>query len=237
MPGTERRLDLAGAITVTAAIMIAVYAIVNGNEEGWTSAQTLGMLGAAAVLFAAFIVIEARATAPLVPLRLFKRRNISTANVIGLLMPGAMFGWFFLSALYMQLVLGYSSSRSVSRFYPAPSSGGIASIAVSDRLVMRFGFKVPLLLGLGAFMIGLLLLARAPVDGNYLIDILPTIFFGIGGGITFNPLLLAAMGDATPMEAGLASGVVNTSFMFGGALGLAAGERCGRAHRRSPRLG
>ena len=222
MPGTERRLDLAGAITVTAAIMIAVYAIVNGNEEGWTSAQTLGMLGAAAVLFAAFIVIEARATAPLVPLRLFKRRNISTANVIGLLMPGAMFGWFFLSALYMQLVLGYSSLEVGLAFLPGTIIWGIASIAVSDRLVMRFGFKVPLLLGLGAFMIGLLLLARAPVDGNYLIDILPsTIFFGIGGGITFNPLLLAAMGDATPMEAGLASGVVNTSFMFGGALGLA----------------
>ena len=222
MPGTERRLDLAGAITVTSAIMIAVYAIVNGNEEGWTSAQTLGMLGAAAVLFAAFIVIEARATAPLVPLRLFKRRNISTANVIGLLMPGAMFGWFFLSALYMQLVLGYSSLEVGLAFLPGTIIWGIASIAVSDRLVMRFGFKVPLLLGLGAFMIGLLLLARAPVDGNYLIDILPsTIFFGIGGGITFNPLLLAAMGDATPMEAGLASGVVNTSFMFGGALGLA----------------
>ena len=122
----------------------------------------------------------------------------------------------------MQLVLGYSSLEVGLAFLPGTIIWGIASIAVSDRLVMRFGFKVPLLIGLGAFMIGLLLLARAPVDGNYLIDILPsTIFFGIGGGITFNPLLLAAMGDATPMEAGLASGVVNTSFMFGGALGLA----------------
>jgi EmrB/QacA subfamily drug resistance transporter len=222
MPGTERRLDLAGAITVTAAIMIAVYAIVNGNEEGWTSSQTLGMLGAAAVLFAVFLVIEARTTAPLVPLRLFKRRNISTANLIGLLMPGAMFGWFFLSALYMTLVLDYSSLQVGLAFLPGTIIWGIASIAMSDRLVMRFGFKVPLLLGLGCFMIGLLLFARAPVDGSYLIDILPgSIFFGLGGGITFNPLLLAAMGDATPMEAGLASGVVNTSFMFGGALGLA----------------
>jgi EmrB/QacA subfamily drug resistance transporter len=222
MTAGTRNLDIAGAVTVTSAIMLAVYAIVNGNEEGWTSAQTLGLLGAAAALLGVFLVIEARASAPLVPLRLFKHRNVSTANVVGLLMPGAMFGWFFISALYMQLVLGYSSLEVGLAFLPATIIWGVASIALSDRLVMRFGVKVPLVLGLGFFMIGLLLFARAPVDGNFLVDILPgTIFFGLGGGITFNPLLLAAMGDVTPMEAGLASGVVNTSFMFGGALGLA----------------
>jgi MFS family permease len=221
MPSTGR-LDIAGAVTVTAAIMIAVYAIVNGNETGWTSGETIGLLAGAAVLLASFLAIEARASAPLVPLRLFKLRNVSTANVVALIMPGAMFGWFFLSALYMQLVLGYSSLEVGLAFLPGTIIWGIASIAVSDRLVLRYGFKVPLLLGLGFFMIGLLLFARAPVDGNFLIDILPgTIFFGLGGGITFNPLLLAAMGDVKPMEAGLASGVVNTSFMFGGALGLA----------------
>jgi EmrB/QacA subfamily drug resistance transporter len=221
MPGTGR-LDVAGAVTVTAGIMLAVYAIVNGNEEGWTSAATLGLLGAAAALLGLFLVIEARASAPLVPLRLFKLRNVSTANAVGLLMPGAMFGWFFISALYMQLVLGYSSLEVGLAFLPGTIVWGVASIALSDRLVMRFGVKVPLLLGLGFFAIGLLLFARAPVDGNFVVDILPgTIFFGLGGGITFNPLLLAAMGDVTPMEAGLASGVVNTSFMFGGALGLA----------------
>jgi EmrB/QacA subfamily drug resistance transporter len=220
MPSTGR-LDLAGAITVTGGIMLAVYAIVNGNETGWTSGETIGLLAAAALL-GAFLVIEARASAPLVPLRLFKLRNVSTANVVGLLMPGAMFGWFFISALYMQLVLGYSSLEVGLAFLPGTIVWGVASIALSDRLVMRFGVKVPLLLGLGFFAIGLLLFARAPVDGNYLVDILPgTIFFGLGGGITFNPLLLAAMGDVEPMEAGLASGVVNTSFMFGGALGLA----------------
>ena len=221
MPGTGR-LDIAGAVTVTAGIMLAVYAIVNGNETGWTSGETLGLLGAAAALLVTFLVIEARASAPLVPLRLFKHRNVSTANVVGLLMPGAMFGWFFLSALYMQLVLGYSSLEVGLAFLPGTIIWGVASIAVSDRLVMRFGFKVPLLLGLGFFVIGLLLFARAPVDGNFVVDLLPgTIFFGLGGGITFNPLLLAAMGDVQPMEAGLASGIVNTSFMFGGALGLA----------------
>jgi EmrB/QacA subfamily drug resistance transporter len=221
MPGSGR-LDIAGAVTVTAAIMLAVYAIVNGNETGWTAAETLGLLGAAAALLVAFIVIEARASAPLVPLGLFKHRNVSTANVVGLLMPGAMFGWFFISALYMQLVLGYSSLEVGLAFLPGTIVWGVASIALSDRLVMRYGFKVPLLLGLGFFFIGLLLFARAPVDGNFVVDLLPgTIFFGLGGGITFNPLLLAAMGDVKPMEAGLASGVVNTAFMFGGALGLA----------------
>jgi MFS family permease len=174
------------------------------------------------VLMAIFLAIEARVSAPLVPLGLFRHRNLSTANVVGLLMPGAMFGWFFISALYMQLVLGYSPLEVGLAFLPGTIVWGVASIALSDRLVMRFGCKTPLLLGLGFFAIGLLLFARAPVDGNFLIDILPgTIFFGLGGGITFNPLLLAAMGDVEPMEAGLASGVVNTSFMFGGALGLA----------------
>jgi EmrB/QacA subfamily drug resistance transporter len=221
MPATGR-LDIAGAVTVTAAIMLAVYAIVNGNETGWTSGETLGLLGGAAALLAIFLAIEARASAPLVPLRLFKLRNVSTANVVGLLMPGAMFGWFFLSALYMQLVLGYSSLEVGLAFLPGTIIWGVASIALSDRLVMRFGVKTPLILGLGFFAIGLLLFARAPVDGNFVVDLLPgTIFFGLGGGITFNPLLLAAMGDVKPMEAGLASGVVNTSFMFGGALGLA----------------
>jgi EmrB/QacA subfamily drug resistance transporter len=221
MPSTGR-LDIAGAVTVTAAIMLAVYAIVNGNETGWMTSETLGLLAAAAVLLATFLVVEARASAPLVPLRLFKLRNVSTANVVGLLMPGAMFGWFFISALYMQLVLGYSSLEVGLAFLPGTIIWGVASIALSDRLVMRFGVKTPLLLGLGFFAIGLLLFARAPVDGNFVIDLLPgMIFFGLGGGITFNPLLLAAMGDVQPMEAGLASGVVNTSFMFGGALGLA----------------
>jgi hypothetical protein len=196
MPGTGR-LDIAGAVTVTAAIMLAVYAIVNGNETGWTSGETLGLLAGAAVLLAIFLVIEARVSAPLMPLGLFRSRNLSTANVVGLLMPGAMFGWFFISALYMQLVLGYSPLEVGLAFLPGTIIWGVASI-------------------------GLLLFARAPVDGNFLIDILPgTIFFGLGGGITFNPLLLSAMGDVKPMEAGLASGVVNTAFMFGGALGLA----------------
>jgi MFS family permease len=221
MPATGR-LDVAGAVTVTAAIMLAVYAIVNGNETGWTSGETVGLLAGAAGLLAVFLAIEARVSAPLVPLTLFRSRNLSTANVVGLLMPGAMFGWFFISALYMQLVLDYRPLDVGLAFLPGTIVWGVASIALSDRLVLRFGVKTPLILGLAFFLIGLMLFARAPMNGNFVVDILPgTIFFGLGGGITFNPLLLAAMGDVKTMQAGLASGVVNTSFMFGGALGLA----------------
>jgi EmrB/QacA subfamily drug resistance transporter len=216
------RLDIAGAVTVTASLMLAVYAIVNGNETGWGSGETIGLLAAAAVLLAAFLVIETRVSAPLMPLGLFRLRNVSTANVIAVLMAGAMFGWFFLSALYLQLVLGYSPLEVGLAFLPGTLVWGASSIALSDRLVMRFGIKMPIMAGLSMFILGLLLLARAPVDGNFAVDVLPSMLvMGIGGGITFNPLLLAAMGDVAPTEAGLASGVVNTAFMFGGALGLA----------------
>jgi MFS family permease len=202
--------------------MLAVYAIVNGNETGWGSGETIGLLVAAGALLAIFLAIEARVSAPLMPLGLFRLRNVSTANAVGVLMAGAMFGWFFLSALYLQLVLGYSPLEVGLAFLPATIVWGVASIALSDRLVMRFGIKPPLVGGLGLFVIGLLLFSRVPVDGNFAVDVLPgMIFMGFGGGITFNPLLLAAMGDVAPTEAGLASGIVNTAFMMGGALGLA----------------
>jgi EmrB/QacA subfamily drug resistance transporter len=221
-PAENRKIDIGGAITVTAALMIAVYAIVKGNEVGWTSAQTLGILGASVVLFAVFVVIEARHPAPLVPLGLFRHRNLSVANAVGVFMPAAMFAMFFFSALYLQLVLGYSPLAVGLAFLPSTLVWGASSLLLSDRLVMRFGIKTPLLAGMAFFIIGLLLFARVPVDGSFTMDVfLPMIFFGLGGGITFNPLLLAAMGDVEPQDSGLASGIVNTSFMMGGALGLA----------------
>jgi EmrB/QacA subfamily drug resistance transporter len=221
-PRQRGSLDIAGAVTVTAALILAVYAIVNGHDKGWTSAQTLGMLGGAVILFAAFLVIETRVTAPLMPLSIWKIRNVASANVTGILLAGAMFAWFFLSALYLQRVLGYSALDVGFAFLPGTLVWGASSLLLSDRLVMRFGIKPPLLAGLGFYFVALLLFARAPVDGNYFVDVLPgMLIIGIGGGITFNPILLAAMSGVGPAEAGLASGVVNTSFMFGGALGLA----------------
>jgi EmrB/QacA subfamily drug resistance transporter len=216
------RLDVAGAVTVTAALMLAVYAIVNGNQFGWTSGRTLGLLGAAVLLLALFLVVESRVSSPLMPLGLFRLRNLATANVVGVLWAAAMFAWFFLSALYLQLVLGYSPLQVGLAFLPGNLVMGALSVGVSAKLVMRFGIKRPLATGLLCASIGLLLFARAPVGGRFVVDVLPSmILLGLGAGIAFNPVLLAAMSDVPPEEAGLASGFVNTSFMMGGALGLA----------------
>src|SRR5256885_14179473 len=196
IPGTEgsaahgRGLDVGGAITVTGALMVAVYAIVNGNAEGWTSGTTLERFAVAIILFVAFIVIETRVKSPLMPLGLFRRRNLSTASVAGILWAGAMFAWFFLSALYMQLVLGYSPLKVGLGFLPGNLMMGFLSIAVSAKLVMRYGVRIPLAVGLAAAGLGLLLFARAPVDGSYVVDVLPgMILLGLGAGIAFNPVL------------------------------------------------
>jgi EmrB/QacA subfamily drug resistance transporter len=216
------RLDVAGAVTVTASLMLAVYAIVNGNEQGWTSARTLGVLAASAALMALFLTIESRITTPLVPLGLFRLRNIAFSNVVGVLWAAAMFAWFFLSALYLQLVLGYSPLQVGLAFLPANLIMGFFSLGISAKLVLRYGIRPPLATGLGLAAAGLLLFARAPVDGNFVVDVLPSmILLGLGAGMAFNPVLLAAMSDVEESQAGLASGVVNTSFMMGGALGLA----------------
>jgi EmrB/QacA subfamily drug resistance transporter len=218
----DRRLDVAGAITVTGSLMVAVYAIVNGNQEGWTSARTLVPLAAAAAGLALFWAIEARVAAPLMPLRLFRNRNFTTSNVVGVLWAAAMFAWFFLSALYLQLVLGYSPLQVGLAFLPSNLIMGAFSLGLSAKLVMRFGLRLPLAGGLALAALGLGLLARAPVGGSFAVDVLPSmVLLGFGAGMAFNPVLMAAMNDVEPSESGLASGVVNTSFMMGGALGLA----------------
>ena len=216
------KLDVAGAATVTVSLMLAVYAIVNGNEAGWTSTQTLGLLAAAIVLFAVFLLIEARVQHPLMPLGLFRLRNVAVANVAAVLWAAAMFAWFFISALYLQRVLGYRPMQVGLAFLPANVIMAFFSLGLSAKFVMRFGIRVPLAVGLGIAAVGLLLFARAPVDGKFVVDTLPgMLLLGFGAGVAFNPMLLAAMSDVEPGESGLASGVVNTSFMMGGALGLA----------------
>jgi EmrB/QacA subfamily drug resistance transporter len=215
------RLDVAGAITVTASLMVAVYAIVNGNEVGWGTVRTLGLLAVSAVLLGIFLLIESRVAEPLMPLRLFRLRNLSVSSIAGVLWAAAMFAWFFLSALYMQVVLGYSPLQVGLAFLPGNLIMAVFSLGLSARIVMRFGIRAPIGVGLGLASLGLLLFARAPVDGT-IADVLPSmVLLGIGAGMAFNPVLLAAMGDVPQEEAGLASGVVNTAFMMGGALGLA----------------
>ena len=222
-PGLARgtRLDVGGALTITGSLMLAVYAIVNGNETGWVTVETLGLLAGAAVLLVAFLLIELRVAAPLVPLGIFRNRDVSSANAVGVLMAAGMFAYFVFSALYLQQVLGYTPLEVGLAYLPGMVIWGACSL-YSDRLVMRFGIKPPLIVGLSLMALALLLFARTPVDGSFLVDVLPaTIAVGIGAGIAFNPILLAAMSGVEPQEAGLASGVVNTSFMMGGALGLA----------------
>jgi EmrB/QacA subfamily drug resistance transporter len=216
------KLDVAGAVTVTASLMLAVYAVVNGNEAGWTSAQSLGLIGAAVLLMALFLGIEARVAAPLMPLGLFRLRNVATANVVGVLWAAAMFAWFFVSALYMQQVLRYDAMQVGLAFLPANLIMAAFSLGLSAKLVMRFGIRGPLTTGLLLAALGLALFARAPIDGSFVADVLPgMLLLGLGAGIAFNPMLLAAMSDVEPSQSGLASGVVNTAFMMGGALGLA----------------
>jgi predicted MFS family arabinose efflux permease len=180
------------------------------------------LLGAAIAFLALFLWIESRVSSPLVPLRLFRLRNVAAANVVGVLWAAAMFAWFFLSALYLQLVLGYSPLQVGLAFLPANLIMGALSVGLSAKLVMRYGFRRPLATGLLLAAAGLALFARAPVGGTFIVDVLPSmILLGIGAGIAFTPVLLAAMSDVSPEESGLASGLVNTAFMMGGALGLA----------------
>jgi EmrB/QacA subfamily drug resistance transporter len=219
-------LDIWGAVTITMSLMLAVYAIVNGNQMGWQSTPIVSMLFTAAALLAAFIVIESRAesrnNAPLMPLRLFRLHNVATANVVGVLWAGAMFAWFFMSALYMQSVLDYTPMQVGLAFLPSNLIMAALSVGLSARIVMRFGWRVPLAGGLTCAAIGLVLFALAPVGGSFVVHVLPgMLLLGLGAGVAFNPVLLAAMSDVAPEESGLASGMVNTSFMMGGAIGLA----------------
>ncbi|HWU82573.1 MAG TPA: DHA2 family efflux MFS transporter permease subunit [Methylophilaceae bacterium] len=222
-PQTDvRHMDIGGALTITASLMLTVYAIVNGHAAGWLSPMTGSLLGASLLLLIAFLVIESRVHRPLVPLRFFRLRNVSIANVIAALWAAAMFAWFFISALYMQLVLGYDAMQVGLAFLPSNLIMAILSLGLSARIVMRFGIRPPLMGGLMLGAIGLGLFAFAPLHGHFMQHVLPgMLLLGLGAGIAFNPLLLAAMSDVSQQESGLASGIVNTAFMMGGALGLA----------------
>jgi EmrB/QacA subfamily drug resistance transporter len=207
------RLDAWGAFTVTLAAMLAVYAIVNKDGP---------LLGLAAVLAVIFMVIESRVRDPLMPLRLFRVRSVAVANVVGVLWAAAMFAWFFISALYMQLVLGYDPMQIGLAFLPANLIMAVFSIGLSAKLVMRYGLRLPIVGGMLLAAAGLALFALAPVNGGFWLHVLPgMLLLGLGCGMALNPVMLAAMSDVAPEESGLASGVVNTSFMMGGAIGLA----------------
>jgi predicted MFS family arabinose efflux permease len=192
------------------------------GENGWGSGETLGLGAVAVALIAAFVVRQARIPNPLMPLRLFRSRNVTGANLVIALLVVGMFGMFFLGALYMQRVLGYTPLGVGFAFLPATIVMGTMSLRYAERLNMRFGPRATLIAGLLSISLGLLWFARSPVDGNYFLDIMPAmILMGIGTGAGFPSLMMLSMSGATPSDSGLASGLVNTSVQVGGAIGLA----------------
>ncbi len=220
--GIGEGADVPGAVLVTAGLMLAVYTILGVEQHGWTSAQTLILAAVSIGLVAAFVFRQARIEKPLMPLRLFKSRNVSGANIVMALLVVGMFGLFFLGALYLQLVLGYSPLEVGLAFLPGSLLMGLLSLGFTDKLNMRFGARRVLITGLSLLLVAMLLFARVPVDGSYLVDVLPTmLIFGAGAGVAFPALMMLAMSGATPSDAGLASGLVNTTGQVGGAIGLA----------------
>ena len=220
--GLGEGADVAGAALVTGALMLGVYTIVGTVDHGWVSAHTLPFGAAAAVLLAGFVARQATATRPLVPLRIFRSRNVSGANAVQALMVAGMFGMFFLGTLYLQRVLGYDAVQTGAAFLPVSVGIGTLSLGFSPRLITRFGARAVLLPGLLALVAGLVLLTGAPVGGDYVTDLLPAlVLLGVGAGVAFPALVTLAMSGATAEDSGLASGLVNTTQQVGGALGLA----------------
>jgi EmrB/QacA subfamily drug resistance transporter len=215
--------DVPGAVLITTSLMLGVYTIVKpAAEQGWGSAEALGLGAASLALLAAFIVREATARNPLIPLRIFRSRNVSGANVIQALTVAGMFGLFFMGALYLQEVLGYSPLEIGFAFLPATVVMGVLSFKFAEPLFTRFGSRRTLLAGLILVAIGLALFTNTPVDGKYVVNVLPPmLILGLGIGVCFPALMNLAMSGATQQDAGLASGLVNTTAQVGGALGLA----------------
>ena len=215
--------DIPGALLITSSLMLGVYTIVKpAAEHGWGSGQALAFGAASLALLVAFVVREATARNPLVPLRIFRSRNVTGANVLQALLVAGMFGMFFLGALYLQRVLGYDALEIGFAFLPATIVMGVLSLRYSERLIMRFGARGTLIPGMVLVAVGLALFTRAPVHGSYVEHVLPVmILLGLGIGVSFPALMTLAMSGATREDAGLASGLVNTTAQVGGALGLA----------------
>jgi EmrB/QacA subfamily drug resistance transporter len=216
--------DVLGAVLVTAALMLLVYTIVEpAAEQGWGASRTLVLACVSLALLVAFLVREATAANPLMPLRIFRSRNVSGANAIQALVAAGMYAMFFMGALYMERVLGYSPLQIGLAFLPTTLIMGTMSVRYTERLVTRFGARTTLLPGLVLTLLGLLLFLRTPVDGQYVRDLLPVmVALGLGVGTAMPALMTLAMSAATPQDAGLASGLVNTTLQVGAALGLAA---------------
>ena len=220
--GLSEGADLPGAVVLTTGLMLGVYTILQVGEQGWGSTQTLVLGGLSLALVAAFVARQARIPNPLMPLRLFRARNAVGANVVMALLVSGMFAMFFLGALYLQRILGYDPLEVGLAFLPSTIVMGTISLRYTERLITRFGARATLLPGIVSIAAGLLLFARTPVDGSFLVDVVPpVVLIGIGAGVSFPSLMTLAMSGATPSDSGLASGLVNATVQVGGAIGLA----------------
>ncbi|MET0818405.1 MAG: DHA2 family efflux MFS transporter permease subunit, partial [Solirubrobacteraceae bacterium] len=220
--GLRHGADVLGAVLVTGSLMLGVYTIVEAGSNGWGSAQTLGQGLVALALMAFFLARQAIAAEPLLPLRLFRSRNVSGANVILMLLVAGLFGMFFLGSLYLERVLGYEAIEIGLAFLPVSVGIGVLSLFVSPRLGLKFGPRAVLLGGLTLITLALLWMARLPVEGEFLVDLLPAmLLLGAGAGISFPQIMTLAMSSATPQDSGLLSGLINTTQQVGAAIGLA----------------
>jgi MFS family permease len=220
--GLERGADVPGAALIVSALMLGVYTIVETENHGWGSSRTLGLDAVAVALLVGFVVREAHAAHPLIPLRIFRSRIVAAANLVQALTVAGMFGLFFLGALYLQRVLGYGAIDVGLAFLPVTVLIGLFSLGITARLIIRVGARLTVLPGLAAIAVGLMLFRRAPVDAGYVVDVLPVmLLLGVGGGLVFPALMTLAMSAATREDSGLASGLVNTTQQVGAALGLA----------------
>ena len=226
--------DLAGALLVTASLLAAVYAIVGTNTVGWVSAQTVILLAVAASLMGLFAAVEARTRVPLVPLGIFRSRNLTVSNVVMVLTVAGIFGWFFFGALYLQRVLSYGSLQTGLAFLPATLILGALSYSAAAKVVNRFGVKPMMVVGMSLMAFSLVIFARAPVGGSFVLHVLPgMVLLGFGASFAFLTVILASVSGVPERDAGLASGLVNTAQQLGGALGLAVLASVAASHTES----
>jgi EmrB/QacA subfamily drug resistance transporter len=218
----SRHFDAAGATLITSALVLLVFALTRADNVGWSSAQTLLILAASALLHAAFVAVELRSKAPLVPLAIFTRlRTLTGANVVGFLLGALTFAMFFMLSLYMQQVLGLSALQT-GVGYLAVALTAIVFSGIAQALVTRIGVKPAMVFGMLLMTLGNVWFTQVSADGSYAVDLLPGFFvIGVGLGFSFVPVSIAALAGVTPREAGLASGLINTSQQIGGALGVA----------------
>ena len=220
--GLSGGADIPGAALITSGLMLGVYTILEAGEQGWGSTQTLGLGAASLALLSAFVARQARVANPLMPLRLFRSREVTGANLVMALLVVGFFGMFFLGALYLQGILGYSALGVGLAFLPSCLVMGTLSLGYAEKMIMGIGPRRALITGLLLGAAGLLLFARAPVEGSYVTDVFPVmLLLGGGAGLAFPALMTLAMSGATESDAGLASGFVNTTVQVGGAIGLA----------------